>query len=150
MCDSMLFARSRSAQDCACLSIVGSFVTGGRSASQRYKFTSLSAFARPFGDMSPALHEATSPLQVPSLMSARSAFQRAHTPSGDRSPVAGGGVTAPAPAAGGGAPAVPGGSEPGAPANPIPPGRPAAPIGAGAPAGGGGGGMVAIAPPVAA
>jgi hypothetical protein len=35
--------------------------------------------------MSPGSQLSTLPLQVPSLMSARSAFQRAHTASGERS-----------------------------------------------------------------
>lgn len=87
---------------------------------------SFSAFARPSAEMSPALHEATSPLHVPSRMSARSAFQRAHTPVGDRSlasgggPAGGGGAAAPAAPAGGGAaaPAIVGKPPPGRPATP--------------------------------
>src|SRR5688500_5161102 len=46
---------------------------------KRYKFSKRSALLRPFAEMSPALQLATEPLQVPSAMSARSAFQREHT-----------------------------------------------------------------------
>src|SRR5262245_54250956 len=49
---------------------------------------SLSAFARPSAEISPASQLATLPLHVPSLRFARSPFQRAHVPSAvERSPV---------------------------------------------------------------
>src|SRR4249919_2686797 len=83
MCESELLARCNSAHACACLSIVGSVSTAGRSANQRYRFSTRKALARPVADISPGSQLATLPVHVPSLTSARSAFQRAQTSAAD-------------------------------------------------------------------
>src|SRR4249920_1651861 len=79
MCEIMLLARIISAQAWSSASCAGSVTTGGSAASHRYRFTRRRALARAAGAMSPAVQEAVAPLQVPSLRSARSAVQRAHT-----------------------------------------------------------------------